>query len=144
MDGLLQTAVVGNLRYLAAVLKREDPVMTDRIQRQAGIDTTRAEFARGSLPVLGGVSAVGERATQAHALLRALRRLSGEATLLRFDISAGLCEGDAQAGERWSATAAALEAGGPLADVALKIQNGEIMAEIAALERAGRGDRAAS
>lgn len=144
MDGLLQKAVVGNLRYLAAVLKREDPVMTDRIQRQAGIDTTRAEFARGSLPVLGGVSAVGERATQAHALLRALRRLSGEATLLRFDISAGLCEGDAQAGERWSATAAALEAGAPLADVALKIQNGEIMAEIAALERAGRGDRAAS
>ncbi|WP_215747157.1 FUSC family protein [Gluconobacter sp. P1C6_b] len=144
MDGLLQTAVVGNLRYLAAVLKREDPVITDRIQRQAGIDTTRAEFARGSLPVLGGVSAVGERATQAHALLRALRRLSGEATLLRFDISAGLCEGDAQAGERWSATAAALEAGGPLADVALKIQNGEIMAEIAALERAGRGGRVAS
>ncbi|MFT8765191.1 MAG: FUSC family protein, partial [Gluconobacter potus] len=144
MDGLLQKAVVGNLRYLAAVLKREDPVMTDRIQRQAGIDTTRAEFARGSLPVLGGVSAVGERATQAHALLRALRRLSGEATLLRFDISAGLCEGDAQAGERWSATAAALEVGAPLADVALKIQNGEIMAEIAALERAGRGDRAIS
>ncbi|KXU99862.1 hypothetical protein AD929_14025 [Gluconobacter potus] len=144
MDGLLQKAVVGNLRYLAAVLKREDPVMTDRIQRQAGIDTTRAEFARGSLPVLGGVSAVGERATQAHALLRALRRLSGEATLLRFDISAGLCEGDAQAGERWSATAAALEAGAPLADVALKIQNGKIMAEIAALERAGRGDRAVS
>lgn len=144
MDGLLQTAVVGNLRYLAAVLKREDPVMTDRIQRQAGIDTTRAEFARGSLPVLGGVSAVGERATQAHALLRALRRLSGEATLLRFDISAGLCEGDAQAGERWSATAAALEAGGPLAGITLKLQNGEIMAEIAALERAGRGDRAVS
>ena len=141
LDGLLQTAVVGNLRYLAAVLKREDPVMTDRIQRQAGIDTTRAEFARGSLPVLGGVSAVGERATQTHALLRALRRLSGEATLLRFDISAGLCNGDAQAGERWSATAASLEAGGPLADIALKIQNGEIMAEIAALERAGRGDQ---
>ncbi|WP_249200050.1 hypothetical protein [Gluconobacter sp. Dm-62] len=113
--------------------------MTDRIQRQAGIDTTRAEFARGSLPVLGGVSAVGERATQTHALLRALRRLSGEATLLRFDISAGLCAGDAQAGERWSATAASLEAGGSLSEIALKLQNGEIMAEIAALERAGRG-----
>ncbi|MBS1052394.1 FUSC family protein [Gluconobacter kondonii] len=138
MDGLLQAAVIGNLRYVSAVLKREDPVTTDRVQRQAGIDTTRAEFARGSLPVLGGVSAVGERATQAHALLRALRRLSGEATLLRFDISAGLCEGDAQAGERWSATAAALEAGAPFADIAQKIENGDVMAEIAALERAGR------
>ncbi|WP_408873914.1 FUSC family protein [Gluconobacter roseus] len=138
MDGLLQTAVVGNLRYLAAVLNRDDPVVTDRIQRQAGIDTTRAEFARGSLPILGGVSAVGERATQAHALLRALRRLSGEATLLRFDISAGLCEGDAEAGERWRVTAASLESGASLSDVAKKIENGEVMAEIAALERAGR------
>ncbi|GBR70246.1 FUSC family protein [Gluconobacter kanchanaburiensis] len=138
MDGLLQTAVIGNLRYLASVLDRADPLATDRIQRQAGIDTTRAEFARGSLPVLGGVSAVGEQATQAHALLRALRRLSGEATLLRFDMTAGLCDGDPEAARYWLDTATALEAGQGMADVMRRIESGDVTAEIAALERSGR------
>ncbi|EHH68984.1 FUSC family protein [Gluconobacter morbifer] len=135
MDGLLRAAIVGNLRYLAAVLGRRDMLATDRIQRQAGIDTTRAEFSRGSLPVLGGVSSVGENARKAHVLLRSLRRLSGEATLLRFDIAAGLCKGDDDSARRWAEEAEALEKGAPLDEIARQLEEGSIMAEIMALDR---------
>ena len=138
MDGMLRTAIIGNLKYLAAVLGGQDSAETDRIQRQAGIDTTRAEFARGSLPIFGGVASIGKAAAHNNGILRALRRLSGEATLLRFDMEAGLCPGDTLSAERWGKQAELLEAGAPLHDIALLLEQGRIVAEIAALDRAGR------
>ena len=138
MDGLLRAAIVGNIRYLSAVLNGNDTVSTDRTQRQAGIDTTRAEFARGSLPLLGGLSGVGPGAERMHALLRALRSLSGEVTLLRFDMAAGLCAPDPQTGQFWKEKAKALEAREPLAEIAGQLESGEIMSSIAALKRSDR------
>jgi len=138
MDGLLRAAIVGNIRYLSAVLNGNDTVSTDRTQRQAGIDTTRAEFARGSLPLLGGLSGVGPGAERMHALLRALRSLSGEVTLLRFDMAAGLCAPDPQTGQFWKEKAEALEAREPLAEIAGQLESGEIMSSIAALKRSDR------
>lgn len=135
MNGLLRQAMIANLRYLASVLGRDPDIEMDRVQRQAGIALTRAEFARGTLPLLGGVSSNGKTAVAAHRLLRELRQLSGEVTLLRFDIAAGLCVGDPSIARQWKDRADALAAGeapGPLEE---ELQAGQLTATIAAWER---------
>ncbi|KXV25505.1 FUSC family protein [Gluconobacter japonicus] len=138
MNGLLRSAIVGNLRYLAAVLNGDDTLTTDRAQRQAGVDTTRAEFARGSLPILGGLSNVGQESEHTHKLLRSLRRLSGEVTLLRFDMAADLCVPDPEAAAFWQTKADSLAAGDPLAHIAEELESGKIRSKIATLERVDR------
>ncbi|AQS88977.1 hypothetical protein AA101099_2019 [Neoasaia chiangmaiensis NBRC 101099] len=97
MTHLLQQALAGNLEYAAYIMDGINDAPTRAAmattQRDAGVATIGAEFARGGLPLLGGLTAssvTGRRAREHIEILRALRRLSGEATLLRFDMEAGL------------------------------------------------------
>ncbi|AOX19141.1 FUSC family protein [Kozakia baliensis] len=101
LDRLLHQAIALNLEYAALVLRGESDATararTDAVQRVAGVATIKAEFAQGGLPLLGGLTgggATGQRGEHIRNVLRALRRLSGEATLLRFDIETGVREPD--------------------------------------------------
>lgn len=132
MSGLLRQSLISNLRYLAAVLGEKSDGVMDRFQRQAGIATTRAEFARGALPLLGGMSFIGKEHEVAHCLLREIRLLSGEVTLLRFDIAAGLCRGQADLAAYWTKKADLLTEGVPLAPVTEELESGRVTAALAA------------
>ncbi|MBR0559973.1 FUSC family protein [Neokomagataea anthophila] len=137
MSGLLRQSLISNFRYLASVLDEKSDMVADRFQRQAGVATTRAEFARGALPLLGGMSFVGQKYEAAHALLREIRLLSGEVTLLRFDIAAGLCRGNAELAAYWTQKADALMEGAPLAPVTAELESGRVAAALAARDWAG-------
>ncbi|GBR52097.1 hypothetical protein AA106555_0799 [Neokomagataea thailandica NBRC 106555] len=132
MSGLLRQSVISNLRYLAAVLGGKSDAEIDRFQRQAGIATTRAEFARGALPLLGGTSFIGKEHATAHGLLREIRLLSGEVTLLRFDISSGLCKGYHDWAAYWTEQADCLSEGAALGPITAEIETGRVTAALAA------------
>ena len=103
-DTLLRRALLASCRYAALVLSGDQvPVETDRAQRDVGKALIAAEFARGGLPLFGGQVSLkqdGDAMTTGQTL-RALRRLSGEVTLYRFDMQNGLRRADFAQAERF-------------------------------------------
>lgn len=101
LEKLLRQAIACNLEYAVLVLEGDmDRAKTDSAQRATGVASINAEFAQGGLPLLGGLAgggATGTRGARIRAILQALRRLSGEATLRRFDLENGLCQPEPQA-----------------------------------------------
>ncbi|WP_306301833.1 FUSC family protein [Asaia astilbis] len=135
-DALLKRAIIANFNYAKLVLRGDtQPSETDKAQRQAGTATIAAEFSRGGLPLFGGL------ATQLHddaslarqETLRALRRLSGELTLYRFDMQNGLRAPNLQEASCFEKVERDLERGEPLDEITGLLQD-EIF-----LQRVSRG-----
>lgn len=115
-DGLVKRAIEANFRYASLVLRGDClPEETDKAQREAGMATIAAEFSRGGLPLFGGLAVQlrdGDFLIRQETL-KALRRLSGELTLYRFDMQNGLRDSnEAEAGrfESWNEALARGEA----------------------------------
>ncbi|WP_162993512.1 FUSC family protein [Asaia bogorensis] len=114
-ETLVRRAILAHCRYASLVLSGDtDQGQTDKAQREAGMTTIAAEFSRGGLPLFGGLVTQlrdGE-SRDVQAVLRALRRLSGELTLYRFDMQNGLRSPDLQEAERFERWAQAIASEG--------------------------------
>ncbi|GBQ93543.1 FUSC family protein [Asaia krungthepensis] len=119
-DHLLRRAMEAHCRYAGLVLSGDvRPQDTDKAQREAGMTSIAAEFSQGGLPLFGGlVTQLREReGFRTQETLRALRRLSGEITLYRFDMQNGLREPDPQEAARFGQWCEALRNGGELSAI---------------------------
>ncbi|WP_025884540.1 FUSC family protein [Asaia prunellae] len=133
-EGVLKRAIEANFQYAALVLQGNcHDAAIEKAQREAGIASISAEFLPGGLPLLGGIVAQlhDHRFLLRQETLRALRRLSGEITLYRFDMQNGFRQPKPEEAVRFESWNRALARGEPISDIMTMLGNGTLFERLA-------------